>query len=71
MNSFKQKQHFSLLLSLFNVFGIVFCVLIQFYFLCNFDLFIKLLLSPFKLFEPKFLPFYIVSTSALLTVASL
>ena len=40
---------------------ILFCVLIQFYFLRNFDLFIELFLSAFKLFVSKFLRFYIVS----------
>ena len=43
------------------IFVIVFCVLIQFYFLGNFDLFIELFLSTFKLFVSKFLRFYIVS----------
>ena len=44
-----------------SIFVIVFCVLIQFYFLCNFDLFVELFLSPFKLFISIFLHFYIVS----------
>ena len=43
------------------IFVIVFCALSQFYFLCNFDLFTELFLSPFKLFVSSFLRFYIMS----------
>ena len=45
----------------------MFCVLIQFCFLGNFDLFIELFLSTFKLFVSKFLRFYIASISPCLS----
>ena len=58
-----KENYFSFLfiVSFLRIFVIVFCVLIQFYFLGNFGLFIELFLSTFKLFVSKFLRFCIVS----------